>query len=142
MQRSSTLQKIDWVISHFSFKSFQCGGFKFAIKLLINLLFRICYLTYCHVAENQFVLNGCMKILTLTFLIFFKLLRLLKITGEVASALSSDIYLCCYLHSRRKTRRILRIFKFARISWILQESEELCTLFYAGVLWTVCFINS
>ena len=38
-------------------------------------------------------------------------------------------HLCCYHHSRRKIRKILRICRFARISWICKNRKNFAKYF-------------
>ena len=94
-------------------------------KSVINLSFRIFYQAYSHVAKSQFVLNSFTK------RSYLKIPDLLQ-TVSVFVKLQEKSYqrclliyhLCCYLNSRRKIWIILRICKFARISWIFKNRKN------------------
>ena len=81
--------------------------------------FRICYQAYWYVAKYRFLLNGFMK------RSYLDTPDSLETVGVVVKLQEKShqrclliCHLCCYLHSTRKIKSILRICEFARISWI------------------------
>ena len=88
------------------------------------------YQAYCHIAKNQFVLNVFMERSYLgipdplqTFAV------IVKLQEKSHQRCLLIHYLCCYLHSRRKIKIILRICKFTRISWILKNRKNFAEYF-------------
>ena len=116
------------LITHSSSKLFQYGGFKFAIKSAINLSFRNFYQTYCHVAKNMFVLNGFMKrsYIDIPDLLQAAAVKLQKKSHQRCLLI---YHLCSYIHFRRKIRVIIKICKFARISWISKNWKNFTEYF-------------
>ena len=107
-----------------------CGVFKFAFKCVINLSFRICYQACWNVAKIKFVLNGFMK------RSYLDLPDLLKTVADLLKSHEKSLqrclliyHPCCYLYSRRKIGRILRIFKFAMIIWICKSQKNFAEYF-------------
>ena len=85
------------LISHFPSKLFQCVRFKFAIKSVINLSFRICYQAYCYV-KNQFVLNGFMEKSYLDIPDFLQTVAVfVKLHEKLHQHRPLIYHLCCYI---------------------------------------------
>ena len=107
-----------------------CGGFKFAFKCVISLSFRICYQACWNVAKIKFVLNSFIKRSYLEIPDLLKTLAVvLKLHEKSLQRCLLIFHLCCYLYSRGKIRWILRIFKFARISWICKSRKNFAEYF-------------
>ena len=130
------------LITHFSSKLFQCGGFKFVIKSVINLSFRIFYQTYCHVAKNMFLLNGFMK---RSYLDIPDLLQAVAVAVKLQEKSHQRClliyHLCYYLHFRRKIRIIIKICKFAKISWISKNWKNFAEYAMLWTVWAAATIN-
>ena len=96
----------------------------------IRLSFRIFPQAYCHVTKKQFVLHSFMKKYYLNILDLLQTVATVVKLQEKSHQRRLLIYLlCCYPHSGRKLRIILRICKFSRISWICKNRKNFAEYF-------------
>ena len=92
-------------VKEFSFRvQFRFGGFKFAIKSVINLSFRIYYQAYCHDAKKPVCAEWFNEKVDIPDLLQTVAL-VVKLQGKSHQRCLLIYHLCCYPHSRRKIRK-------------------------------------